>query len=193
MPAASIVSVAGGNPQSASTGESGIAFDTATNRLKVNDGGATYRFTPEGQLVSATASSLTIVADTHAGRTVAFNRALGVTMTLPAATGSGTRYRFVVATAFSGGSGIIQVASSTDYFRGVSWSTQDAGDTSLSFDTADTGTVATESDTITLNGGTTGGVVGTIIDIQDIATAVWLVEMQNKASGSEATPFSVAV
>jgi uncharacterized Ntn-hydrolase superfamily protein len=54
------------------------------------------------------------------------------------------------------------VASNTDYMRGVSIVFSDnAANAVIGWATADTGTVATESDTITLDGSTKSGYVGT--------------------------------
>lgn len=126
--------------------------------------------------------------------TYVLNQAVGgLTVTLPAATGSGAQYQFYVGTALGSGNYIVKVANAQDYMRGVAWTTQDLGDTSLSFDTSDSGVVATESDTITLNGSTTGGVVGTGIVVRDIVANVWFVELQSKATGTEVTPFSATV
>ena len=62
------------------------------------------------------------------------------------------------------------------------------------FETANTGTVATESDIITLNRTTTGiGTIGDLIEIEDVASAVFSVQVRSQASGAEATPFTVGV
>jgi hypothetical protein len=58
------------------------------------------------------------------------------------------------------------------------------------------GTVATNSDTITLNRTTTGSVnVGEWIEVEDVATATWAVKgMLTDGRGvRNATPFSAAV
>jgi hypothetical protein len=53
---------------------------------------------------------------------------------------------------------------------------------------------AADSDTITLNGTTTGGLsVGDYIELIDIATNKWLVLGFTTTSSTEATPFSAAV
>jgi len=51
------------------------------------------------------------------------------------------------------------------------------------------------SDTITLNGGTTGGIVGDYLEIVDIATDKWHVRgtMRVGAGTNPATPFSATV
>lgn len=150
--------------------------------------------TPTATPVTVTASALTVTSAVHAGRTVVLNRAAGVAVTLPAATGSGDKYRFIVLTTASGGSYTIAVPNATDYMIGVALeSADDATGTAKAFATANTGTVATESDTITLNGTTTMGIKGTIVELQDIASAVWEVKVAGQATGTEATPFSAAV
>lgn len=182
-------------PGYATAGSAPIRVDDTSNKIKiiVAGSGTTEVELQDSVLTSLTANT-TVSAATHGlVRSFVLNKSTGATVTLPAATGSGASYVFYIGTALGSGNYIIQVASATDYMRGVAWTTQDGGDTALSFDTADTGTVSTESDTITLNGGTTGGVVGTCVEVRDIASAVWFVELQNKATGSEATPFSVAV
>ena len=52
-------------------------------------------------IVNATAATLTVTKDLHSGQTVTLNRAGGVAVTLPAATGTGCVYRFVVGTTFT--------------------------------------------------------------------------------------------
>lgn len=146
------------------------------------------------ELTSATDATLTLSATAHAGRTVVLNRAGGITVTLPAATGTGNRYRLVVGTALSAASHIIQVASNTDYLRGVSLvSADDSSGAVKAWPTANTGTVATESDTVTLDGSTKSGYVGTVVELEDIATAIFHVRIIGNATGTEATPFSAAV
>lgn len=144
--------------------------------------------------VNAAAATLAVTAAAHAGRVITLNRALGVAVTLPAATGTGSVYRFMVNTSASGGSYTIAVANATDYFRGLNFVFSDnAAQAAIAWGTTNTGTAATESDTITLNGTTTGGLIGDYIEIIDVATATFLVRVFTKATGVEATPFSAAV
>lgn len=144
--------------------------------------------------VNETTSTLTITAALHANRVVTLNRAAGIAVTLPAATGTGDKYTFVVGTTFTGDAGIA-VPNATDYMIGTALLLQDAGDTVVGFATANTGTVATESDRIDLfdTGNTTGGIKGAVVELIDIATAIWSVRYVSDAAGTEATPFKVAV
>jgi hypothetical protein len=44
-----------------------------------------------------------------------------------------------------------------------------------------------------MNGSTTGGVIGSRVEFQDIATGIWSVRGALVSTGAEATPFSAAV
>lgn len=136
-------------------------------------------------VVTVTASTVTVTRDAHAGVPIVLNRAAGVTATLPAATGSGARYEFILA-ADASGNQIVQVANSSDTMMGVAYLGNDSAGASC-FYTADS------SDTITLNGSTKGGLKGARVIADDIAANVWAVLVYSEASGTEATPFSAAV
>lgn len=144
--------------------------------------------------VNVAAANVSLTAAAHGNRTVTLNRAAGIAVTLPAASGSGVKFTLVVGTTFTGAS-TIKVASATDYMVGTGLLFQDAGDTTVGFATANTGTVATESDTVDLLGSanTTGGIKGAVYEFIDIASAQWLVRLVSDAAGTEATPFSVTV
>jgi hypothetical protein len=145
-------------------------------------------------VISATAATLALTAALHAGRVVQLNRAAGITVTLPAATGTGNIYRLSIATALSAASHVIAVVDGTDFMRGLILSKDDGTASSvIAWATANSGTLATESDTITLDGSTKGGNLGDLIELEDIATDTWRVTGFTKSSGSEVTPFSAAV
>lgn len=134
---------------------------------------------------NVTAATVAITNATHAGQVITLNRAAGITATLPAATGSGARYKFIVGTTFTGNC-IIQVTGD-DTMKGLAMLAQDAADTVVAFETA------ADSDTITMNGTTTGGLVGADVELIDIAADTWWVNVRTAATGTEATPFSAAV
>jgi hypothetical protein len=145
----------------------------------------------EDAVVNVTTATLTVAPQLHAGKTLTLNRAAGITCTLPAATGSGDTYEFIVGTTFTG-SGIVKVANATDTMTGSAVIAQDAADTMVQFDA-----VSGTSDTITFNGTTTGGLKGASIVVRDIkldgTNAIWLVEVFSSATDTEATPFSATV
>ena len=119
--------------------------------------------------------------------TIVVGAAAGLTLTLPAATGTGDFYRVYVQTTVTSNSVIVQVANGTDVMAGSARIAQDAGDTSVVFETA------AASDTITMNGSTTGGIRGDFIELRDIQAGFWSVHMVASGTGTEATPFSAAV
>jgi len=133
------------------------------------------------------AADTTITAAAHAGRTMNLNIASGATVTLPAASGTGNTYRFFVQTTVTSNNYKIQVASGDDTMSGVAVVANDGGATASIFETA------ADSDTITLDGTTTGGILGGHIEIQDVASNKFRVLINQAATGSEATPFSAAV
>ena len=137
--------------------------------------------------VAATAATLSVTQAAHAGRTVTLDRAAGITVTLPAATGTGSVYTFVVITDVTSNSTIIKVADNTDVMTGTAYVLSDASDNVIGFRTA------ADSDTITLDGSTTGGLRGDIIKLTDIAANLFSVEVLTAATGTEATPFSATV
>lgn len=142
-----------------------------------------YPFAP----INVTAAT-TLDRNVHAnGPIIKFNDADGATLTLPAASGTGDRYRFLVAVTVTSNSDIIQVANATDVMTGVILTCQDSADTVVGWETAST------SDTITLNGTTTGGIKGDYIELEDVASGLWRVLGHTSATGTEATPFSAAV
>ncbi len=121
----------------------------------------------------------------HAGTTVVLNAAAGLTVTLPAATGTGDVYTIVVGTTVTSNSYIIKVANSSDVMMGtLDVSSDIAGVTCPTTST---------SDTITMSGTTTGGILGSRIVLTDLATNKWGVSGGLVSSGVEATPFSATV
>ena len=140
-----------------------------------------------GRIADVTASTLAVSEDTHEGLTVTLNRAAGIAVTLPAATGGGARYRFILGTSVTSNSTTIKVANASDVMCGTATLFQDAGDTVVGFACAAT------DDTITMNGSTLGGLKGAHVFITDVAVNLWHVDYISDASGTEATPFSATV
>lgn len=121
------------------------------------------------------------------GAPIVVNAAAGLTLTLPASSGSGDDFEIVIGTSVTSNSVIVRVANGTDVMRGVAMNAADAGDTIVAFETA------AASDTITMNGTTTGGLAGDRILLKDFAAGFWQVQVIGAATGAEATPFSATV
>ena len=130
--------------------------------------------------VDFTSAALTLTPEAHSGVTVNSNLAATQAITLPAATGSGNIYRIYVLITKTGDL-TITTNGSDDLTGGVAVVTDIAG-VVVSSDGTDT--------IITMNGSTTGGVKGSWVELQDVASATWRVTGYLVATGTEATPFS---
>lgn len=109
------------------------------------------------------------------------------THTLPAATGSGARFRFYVG-AVNASNHIIKVTGDDTMDGHIFVASDNAANAALAFETA------ADSDTITLNGTTSGGAaIGDWVELVDIATDQWAVSGMVTETGTEVTPFSAAV
>lgn len=137
--------------------------------------------------VATTATTLTITAAAHAGRTVAINSTAPIAITLPQATATGNKYRFFIGVVATATSHTIKVANATDVMAGYAFCVTTSSDNAEGFKTSAT------SDTITLNGTTLGGVVGDMVEIEDVKTGVFSVKLFTAPTGTEATPFSATV
>jgi hypothetical protein len=140
------------------------------------------------RIVSLTGST-SLTAATHGDRVLVLNgTGSAFTQTLPAATGSGTRFYFLVG-AVNTSNHLIKVTGNDVMYGNII--TNSTGDTP---DLAQPWPTAIDSDTITLNGTTTGGqAVGDYIELIDFATDKWFVTGITTTSGTEATPFSATV
>lgn len=154
--------------------------------------------TPGGATLTATNAELINVADisarevdwtvagavtaaAHSGKTVGINNTTGFATTLPAATGSGAKYRFVIKATVASGNHTI-VATGAHLF-GNCFTISDNSAAVLGYK-------ANGATTITMDGSTRGGIKGDVIEIEDVATNVLIVRMTVAGTGSEATPFS---
>lgn len=140
-----------------------------------------------GRLVAA-GSALSVTEASHDGKIILLDTAAGSTCTLPASSGSGARFRFVISTVATSNSHIVKVANSTDVMAGVILMANDTDASVSGFETAAT------SDTITLNRSTTGSIIkGEWVELVDIASGFWAVTGIISGTGAEATPFSATV
>jgi len=122
------------------------------------------------------------LTDYEAGGLVVVNRAAGCTITLPDATGTGYVYT-ITTIADQTGDLVIQAPDADNVMQGVAMTDM----TGVIWPTAD------DTDTITLNGTTSGGLKGARVTLRDVAADTWQVEVVSESSGTEVTPFSAAV
>lgn len=152
-----------------------------------NTNGSLAYINPNNKIVTTDAAALVVTAKNHANRTIVLNSTHTQTVTLPDSVGNGDKYRFAVSVVGTDGSKVIKVNNTADVMQGVSIVNSTATDQASSFLTSAT------SDTVTLNNTTTGGIVGTTVEIEDIAIGTFLVRVQQAASGTVSSPFSAAV
>jgi len=141
--------------------------------------------------ISALGDTLVATADLHAGKVVAFGKTDGTEVTLPAATGTGNVYTFVIAVAATSSANVIKVANVTDVMNGsLNIQADDDADGTLKCWMAEV-----DDDTMTFAGAaTTGGIVGGRITCIDYAIGFWsCTAFTISSGGSEATPFSATV
>ena len=113
----------------------------------------------------------TISPATHEGKTLLLGEVGGdaaLAVSLPAATGSGAIYKFIVSVVNTSGYTISKAGS--DVMKGVIMSL-DNDSTAVTAYAATAGT----DDVITLNGTTTGGQIGDCVILEDILSGVWAV------------------
>ena len=139
--------------------------------------------------ISGSGSVVTLSSDTsltsgsHAGRVMLLDKADGLTVTLPSASGSGNVYKFFVKTTITSNNYVIQLSGS-DTMSGVAVVANDDDDSANIFQTA------SNSSTITLDGSTKGGILGGMVELQDLYSGKYLVKIHQSATDTEATPFS---
>lgn len=177
-------------------------FVKSGGEFDVESGGA---FKLGGVQVTATAAQLNATANDAtryqaAGSTLALaaannkqviklDTATGSVVTLPAATGSGFRVRFLVTVLATSNSHIVKVANVSDAMQGIIASMDDTAANAVAF-----AAIAGTDDTITLNRSTFGSVtVGEWFDVEDIAVNRWQVNGMISNTGTPATPFSATV
>ena len=149
-------------------------------------------------------STIALTVATHAGRIVHNDAAGAVTYTLPAvnatadsevagpgpdlnnANNVGATFTILNSITKTGDL-IVQVANSTDVMSGGAFFIDDSSDNVVGFETV------AASDTITLNGSTTGGVTYAKIVCTVLGTGLWSVSVHTGCTGSPATCFSAAV
>lgn len=137
-------------------------------------------------ITTNTATTIDVTPADYAGRTVVLNRAAGQAVTLPPAVASGNTYRFFVLTSITSNTTTIKVTGN-DTMAGMAIFANDTDASASIFETA------ADTDTITFNGNTTGGLIGAAVELTDVSVDLWSVVVRSAATGSEATPFSATV
>ena len=145
----------------------------------------------QGAAITAAGETFAVTAALHAGKVLNFGRTAGTAATLPAATGTGNVYTFVIGVAATSGANVIKVANATDVMDGSVNLQQDTdSDGTVKMWRADAG-----DDTMTFAGAAgTGGIVGGHITCTDYKAGFWSCQaFTQSGGGAEVTPFSATV
>lgn len=122
-------------------------------------------------------ATLSLTQALHDGKTIAMPAVCAIS--LPAATGSGSRFKLyqkIAATA-------VTITATGAHMFGQAWLISDNSAAVLGYNAAG-------STIITFDGSTQGGIKGAVVEIEDVATSILQVRVMSMASGSEASPFS---
>lgn len=168
-----------------------ITHATGTTVLEVLTSAVTgVTSTQHGKGINASGGTITITQALHDGKTILFDTAAGTVMTLPAATGTGAKFRCVVSILATSNSHVLQCVG-TDMMQGACGIIDtDTADATIQF----AALVGDTFDTVTMNRTTTGlGAPGDYVEVEDIVAGVYAVRGVIRANGAVATPFSSAV
>lgn len=141
-----------------------------------------------GSRAVAGGSALTLSKALHgSGRTVLFDTAAGTTLTLPAATGTGVRFRCLVSVLATTNSHVLACAGTDEFHGHMMGIDVDSGDATLGFSAV----AADNFDKITFNRSTSGiAGPGDYIEVEDVVSGVWQVNGAYHATDIIITPFS---
>jgi hypothetical protein len=144
---------------------------------------------------SLTAATKTVTS-ADSGTVYLINRAAGVVVTLPTAA-AGLYYKFIIGTTITSNAFAINGATANDIYAASSnillWDKDAPATVSAKQFYAD----GSDDDVMSMNGGTTGGFIGTELHLYGIATggqgsatAVWHLSGVSYADGTLSTPFA---
>lgn len=160
--------------------------DASTGRGGYATGSYMLSGISEAVQVTAGATVLALTRALHGNRTVMIASTTPIAITLPAATGTGTKYTLVFQAAATATQHTIKVANTADAMMGLIASLTTTAGVMIGFKST------TTDDTITLNGTTTGGGIGSKYEITDAKTAVFVIDGRDTAAMTT-TPYSATV
>jgi hypothetical protein len=171
----------------------GLPVDMGGNILYVEmvvEGYKNPQQTPSGVVsMNLSAGSSKTLTGLDSGKTVLLDTATGSTVILPASSGSGRKFKFIVTTLATTNSHVVKVANSTDTMQGIIVFADTDGTAAVNAFAA----TATQ-DTITLNRSTSGSVsLGEWFEVEDYTSGKWHVRGSLSNTGAPATPFSASV
>lgn len=167
----------------ASTGNTAIAGTLDVTGATALAGAVTQK----AAVISGSGAGPVALTAAQSGSVVLFDRAAGTIYTLPTPA-VGLYYDFHVTVSASGGNYKIITNTGTVLLIGSLINIDTDTSNAVAAWTADGSTHIA----ITMNGGTTGGLIGTKIRLTCLTTTRWMVEGIDQGSGSVATPFATS-
>lgn len=154
--------------------------------ILLSDGFAWHVLFRSETILTVATTPLALTRAAHHNRTIVLTKTDGQALTLPPATGSGTKFRLIIGATVASSATTVKVTLN-DTLKGLALGLDGDGVPANAWATA------ADSDTINLDGSTQGGVVGDEIELIDIAADIWFVRVRIQQSGTEATPFAATV
>ena len=137
-------------------------------------------------VISGQGATRTLSVD-ESGSTVLFDRAAGIVYTLPLAK-AGTYFDFVITTTITSNAAKVITGAATEFLIG--------GYTNVDTDTSNAVAVFTGNGSthvaVSMNGTTTGGILGTKLRFTCLSSTRWMVEGIVQGSGVVATSFATS-
>lgn len=151
----------------------------------INDIAANIVPSPRRFTIPAAVTTLTLTAAEHANSMILVQSTGGLAITPPPATGTFNWYYFMCIAAISGGSFTVdpKAGNASDVFGGIAY----GGTTGA---VAGSWVTAANTNFITFNATTTGGLMGSQIWMQDVGTNKWIGWVAQVSSGTSASCFS---
>lgn len=168
-----------------------VLVETAATQTLTNKTLTSPVFTGVTETVGVTAvtsATATLTAAANGGHVITLGKVDGIDVTLPAATGSGVVFQFVMSTTMTSDATAILAASASDTMTGFILAT-----TNTDTATINLWPTTAATDTISFDGSTKGGFKGDFVVLKDIASGVWSVWGVVQSTGTEATPFDATV
>lgn len=137
-------------------------------------------------VIAGSGATVTLTS-AQSGATALFDRAAGIVYTLPAPV-VGLEFTFMVLTSITSGAGKIITDSASTFLNGSLINIDTDSSNAVAAWTADGTTIRA----ISMNGTTSGGLLGTWFKATCISSTIWLINGIDQGSGVVITPFATS-
>ncbi len=171
---------------------SDMTLNTVGSKVVLFSDGRTWHDMAQRTIVDASVlvglglGTTALIKATHsvqAGKTLLLDNAGGILANLPAATGSGDAYKFLITVTVTSADVYKIAADSTDTIQGMCYFMTDTSGVMIAFKAGGA------ADYVNMDGSTQGGLVGAVLVFTDIGSGIWDCQYHGDATGTEATPF----